>query len=1076
MRVLKSQINLKIVNNTPLSQSVEILGIIQSTASANGSNALYEFDLSGQDFTGITNVTIDISNTSNPTAVSYTASVNTPNIQGVVDALNSLGQGKFSYQGSIVYAPSSYYIYGDLTVGIPTPPITGFVSIWNTANTSGGSSNADQIQLPLQPTGTYNFVVDWGDGNTDTITSWNQAETLHTYATSGTYTITIDGVCQGWVFNDLFVPTSFDVQKILSISNWGSLNLGNSGDYFNSCVNLDLSSVSGILDLTGTTNFTGFFANCTSLTTIANIDNWNTSFVTNMGSMFSNATSFNQDISSWDVSSVTNMSSMFQSATAFNQDISSWDVSSVANMNGMFNQASSFNQPIGSWNVSSVTDMNFMFSDAIAFNQNIGAWNISNVTDMSSFMAGKSIANYSSTNLDAIYNSWSSLTLQPNVTANFGTIQYTTAGSAGKSVLQGAPNNWTVTDGGLVALAFISTWNTANTSGGSSASNQVQLPLESSGTYNFVVDWGDGNTDTITAWNQAETLHTYATSGTYTVTINGICEGWGFNDTGDKLKITSISEWGDLNLGNSGGYFYGCSNLDLSSVSDILDLTGTTNLSLMFTSCNSLTTVNNINSWNVSSVTNMLGLFANCDNFNQNLNSWNVSNVTNMSSMFTGANLFNGNITSWNVGSVTAMSSMFNDATAFNQNISTWNVSSVTDMSDMFDLAISFNQPIGSWDVSSVVNMSDVFNNATAFNQDISTWDVSSVTDMTAFMANKSSANYSISYLNAIYNAWSLLPVQPNVTANFGTIQYTSSATTGRNTLDNAPNNWTITDGGLVANSSILGNVLGANYGIAVDSLGNVYVPNLNTNNVTKITPSGVSTTFATTGSEPFAITIDSSNNLYVANRLSNNVTKITSSGVSTTLGTTGGYPFAITIDSSGNIYTANFTGNSVSKITPAGVSTTLASGLSQPSNILVDSSGNVYVTVFTQMYKISPAGVATVLGTVGSQPQDMAFDSLGNIFTANAGGSISKLTPAGVSTVNFANTGGVNYGIAIDSSDNMYVTNTSTETLYKITSLGASGLFANTLGTGCDKIVLDNFGNALINNGSSANVTKVIL
>jgi hypothetical protein len=68
--------------------------------------------------------------------------------------------------------------------------------------------------------------------------------------------------------------------------------------------------------------------------------------------------------------------------------------------------------------------------------------------------------------------------------------------------------------------AFISEWITWYVKDGAgysvSAANQIQLPLISTGNYNFVVDWGDGNTDTITVWNQAETLHTYATEGQYT--------------------------------------------------------------------------------------------------------------------------------------------------------------------------------------------------------------------------------------------------------------------------------------------------------------------------------------------------------------------------------------------------------------------------------------------------------------------------------------------------------------------------------------------------------------------------------
>ena len=53
-----------------------------------------------------------------------------------------------------------------------------------------------------------------------------------------------------------------------------------------------------------------------------------------------------------DTSKVTDMSSMFSGATAFNQPIGNWDTSKVTNMKNMFKGAESFNQPIDGWNVS----------------------------------------------------------------------------------------------------------------------------------------------------------------------------------------------------------------------------------------------------------------------------------------------------------------------------------------------------------------------------------------------------------------------------------------------------------------------------------------------------------------------------------------------------------------------------------------------------------------------------------------------------------------------------------------------------------------------------------------------------
>ena len=79
---------------------------------------------------------------------------------------------------------------------------------------------------------------------------------------------------------------------------------------------------------------------------------------------------------------------------------------------------------------------------------------------------------------------------------------------------------------------------------GSSEANQIKLPLPNGPTYNFYVSWGDGHTDHITSYNQAETTHTYDLPGTKNVSITGTINGWRFADTGDKMKLLNISSWG----------------------------------------------------------------------------------------------------------------------------------------------------------------------------------------------------------------------------------------------------------------------------------------------------------------------------------------------------------------------------------------------------------------------------------------------------------------------------------------------------------------------------------------------------
>ncbi len=337
--------------------------------------------------------------------------------------------------------------------------------------------------------------------------------------------------------------------------------------------------------------------------------------------------------------------------------------------------------------------------------------------------------------------------------------------------------------------AFISRWNTYHS--GVSNYTQIKLPLQSCGSYDFTINWGDKTTNKITTWNQPEVTHTYETGGSYTLTITGTIEGWSFNNTGDKRKIIEISQWGNLNLGNGGSYFYGCFNLVLTAT-DAPNMTDVTTMYRAFRGCESLGTMGNMSSWAMGSVTTMREMFYQAKSFNQPIGNWNTSKVVDMSYMFWGAWSFNQPLNNWNTSSVTTMRGLFYYASSFNQSLNNWNTSSVITMKGMFYGASSFNQPLNSWNVSSVTNMNYMFYGASSFNQDLSSWDVSRVLDMDYMFGviTLSTSNYDDLLIN-----WSQQSLQSNVLFHGGYSKYSSAAASARKHIIDTFN-WIITDGG----------------------------------------------------------------------------------------------------------------------------------------------------------------------------------------------------------------------------------------------------------------------------------------
>jgi hypothetical protein len=95
-----------------------------------------------------------------------------------------------------------------------------------------------------------------------------------------------------------------------------------------------------------------------------------------------------------------------------------------------------------------------------------------------------------------------------------------------------------------------------------SAGVTFTLPLVDFGalTPNISVTWGDGNSNTITSSTSGGRIHTYASAGTYTVSVYGNMPGFKVNNNvAIRSLITELVQWGVVGLRTFD--FYGCNNL-----------------------------------------------------------------------------------------------------------------------------------------------------------------------------------------------------------------------------------------------------------------------------------------------------------------------------------------------------------------------------------------------------------------------------------------------------------------------------------------------------------------------------------
>jgi len=550
----------------------------------------------------------------------------------------------------------------------------------------------------------------------------------------------------------LWVHNQGDAENLYGkISEWDTSRVTNMAHVFNFENAQDFNGDISKWDTSKATSMQQMFLDARAFN--ADISNWDTSKVTDMYAMFFNANSFNGDVSKWHVSNVETMQAMFHAAKAFRGvGVENWDTSKVSDMSHMFSEASEFSGDVSKWDVSNVNAMDSMFESAQEFHIDVSKWKSPSDThfciwvpalnsdtcncdtDLGYTRDSKGSCHLSNrrtdTDIRPAVKAW--LTYPTDAEGKYGHIRdWDTSSVTNMNELF----DNSVNTGAVNFNDDISGWDVSRVTTMEHMFSEAKKfnqdiskwKLSSVTNMKYVFYKAEAFDKDLSKWSAQLTgvdIHgmffgTEALSYRFTNSHgNDVC------DQSHKILTADCKECGNNYLLDAD-----TKRCVLRTIRTDADIR-TAVTAWLADSTNATRTYGDISDWDTSRVTDMSYLFCGyngvpkCNDgaqtFNSDISKWNTTKVTKMDVMFTDATAFNGDISKWDTSRVTGMHSMFHKAESFNADISDWKMHNVESMTMMFDDAYAFNGDVSKWDLSNAnkaFHKHSMFLNALKFNQ-----------------------------------------------------------------------------------------------------------------------------------------------------------------------------------------------------------------------------------------------------------------------------------------------------------------------------------------------------------------------